>query len=372
MSTPAFDVLIVGAGIVGAACAFECADAGLRTGIVDGGAPGATAAAMGHVVILDDSPAQLALTRLGGARWRELAPSLPSAVAYDRPGTIWVAADDREMAEVAAKRARYEEADIPAHILDAAALAAAEPNLRPGLAGGLLVPGDAVLDPPTAAAFFLDAAVRAGATLLRGRPAVAAGAGTLTIADGTELEAGSIVVATGTDLSLAGALPIRKRKGHLMLTDRRPGVLGRQLVELGYLTGAHDATADSVAFNVQPRANGQVLVGSSRQFGVDDPEPDPQILRRMLDRACAYMPLLARLPIVRSWAGFRAAMPDNLPMIGPSSADATILFAMGFEGLGVTTAPAAGRLIADHLAGRPSAIDRTPYLPSRLDAEVRA
>ncbi len=368
-----FDVVVVGAGIVGTACAFECAEAGMSVAIIDGGAPGgATAAAMGHVVILDDSPAQLALTRLGRARWRESAPALTAAtVEYERRGTIWIAADDREMAEIEAKRARYDAADVPSRILDAAALAAAEPNLRAGLAGGLLVPDDAVIDPPAAAAFLLDGAVRAGATLQHGRPAVAAAAGEVALADGTTLRAGRIVIATGTELALAGTLPIRKRKGHLIITDRTPGVLHHQLVELGYLTGAHDASADSVAFNVQPRANGRVLIGSSRQFGTGDPEVEPAILRRMLDRASAYMPVLTGLPSVRSWTGFRAAMPDNLPVIGPSTNDATILLAMGFEGLGVTTAPAAARLIADRILGRPSAIDAAPYLPARFDAGVR-
>src|SRR5205823_4434513 len=132
-----FDVVIVGAGIVGAACALECAEAGLtvaliETGIVGGGA---TAAGMGHIVVMDDSEAQFALTRYSQELWMELAPELSSDVEFERTGTIWVAADDAEMAAVREKLRYYKSRRVPAEMLDANALADAEPNLRSGLVG---------------------------------------------------------------------------------------------------------------------------------------------------------------------------------------------------------------------------------------------
>jgi glycine/D-amino acid oxidase-like deaminating enzyme len=74
---------------------------------------------------------------------------------------------------------------------------------------------------------------------------------------------------------------------------------------------------------------------------------------------------LSQLSHERAWAGFRAATPDKLPYLGPTD-DPTVLLAMGFEGLGITTAPAAARLLLDHLLDRASAIDRTPFLPERI------
>jgi len=78
-----FDVLILGAGIVGCACALECVRAGLRVGIIERDVPGGatTAAGMGHIVVMDDSPAQLALTRYSRSLWQELLPHLPSGGA---------------------------------------------------------------------------------------------------------------------------------------------------------------------------------------------------------------------------------------------------------------------------------------------------
>lgn len=369
-----FDVLLVGAGIVGCACARELAQAGLRVGIVEGNVPGsgATAAGMGHVVVMDDSPAQLALTHYSRTLWQELVPSLPATIEYESRGTLWVAVDDEEMAEVRAKYAVCQSTGIRAEILNAAQLAQAEPNLRTGLPGALLIPDDGVIYPPAAAAFFLDQARSLGATLIQGSPAISAAHGEVRLADGTVLHADRIVLATGADCSLLPAMPIRKRKGHLLITDRYPGFVNHQLVELGYLKSAHSVVADSVAFNIQPRQTGQLLIGSSRQFDNEDPSADTAIVRQMLARAHEYMPGLAHLSGLRLWTGFRAATPDKLPLIGPAStlvegpADPSLWLAAGFEGLGITNAPAAARLLADQILDRPSAIPAAPYLPERF------
>jgi glycine/D-amino acid oxidase-like deaminating enzyme len=363
---PTFDVMILGAGIVGCACARECALAGLRVAIVEPNivAGGATAAGMGHLVVMDDSPAQLALTSYSRSVWRELVPQLPASSEYEAAGTVWVAADAEEMYQVHAKQKIYASAGVDSIVLDAHGLALAEPNLRPGLAGGLLVPDDAIIYPPAAAAFFLRAAQRAGAILLQGHAAVRARNASVVLDNGEHYSVAKIVLATGTSTALIPSFKIQKRKGHLLITDRYPGFLRHQLVELGYLKSAHQLTEDSVAFNIQPRQTGQLLIGSSRQFGSEDSAIDNTILRRMLDRACEYMPALARVAGIRTWTGFRASTSDKLPLIGPTE-DPTVFIAAGFEGLGITNAPGAARLVLDHLLGRPSAIDPSPYLPQR-------
>jgi glycine/D-amino acid oxidase-like deaminating enzyme len=372
-----FDVLIVGAGIVGCACARECAQAGLRVGLIEGNVPGggATAAGMGHIVVMDDSPAQLALTHYSRSLWQELLPELPATVEYESRGTLWVAADDEEMAEVNAKRKTYAAAGIHAEVLDAAQMAVEEPKLRAGLAGGLLVPHDGVIYPPAAAGWFLEQARTLGAIMMQGSAAVSAGKGEVRLADGTIVHSACIVLAIGADCALLPTLPIKKRKGHLLITDRYPNFLHHQLVELGYLKSAHKLEGDSVAFNIQPRRTGQLLIGSSRQYSNEDPGIDAPLLRQMLERAQSYMPELAQLSGLRVWTGFRAATPDKLPLIGPANGlskeqpDRTVWLAAGFEGLGITDAPGAARLLADQILGRASAIDTAPYLPQRMAAQ---
>jgi len=375
MSAGTYDVVIVGAGIVGAACALECAREKMRVAVADrdmiGG--GATAAGMGHIVVMDDLEAQFALTRYSQQLWQQLRPELPDDVEYTQCGTIWVAADDEEMAEVHRKASYYQRRGVPVEILSAEDLERLEPNLRKGMVGGLLVPEDGVLYPPCAAHFLIEKAQTYGATVQLAGPVAEIGKGRVRRADGSELSAGVIVNAAGAwATELTRGISVKKRKGHLVITDRYPGFVQHQLVELGYLKSAHAVSSDSVAFNVQPRRTGQVLIGSSRQYGAEHKEVDHEILARMLQRAQLYMPRLAQTSAIRVWTGFRAATPDKLPLIGPWGEDSTVYLATGHEGLGITTALATGRLLADQLVGRKSGIPREPYLPSRSSSMEHA
>jgi glycine/D-amino acid oxidase-like deaminating enzyme len=189
----------------------------------------------------------------------------------------------------------------------------------------------------------------------------------LLLEDSTEIRARHIVNAFGANsIHLDPTLPIRKRKGHLVITDRYPGFVKHQLVELGYLKSAHSVGGDSVAFNVQPRHTGQLLIGSSRQFGAEYKQVDQSILSAMLARAALYLPGITTLSAIRVWTGFRAATPDKLPLIGPASNNDSLLLATGHEGLGITTSLATGELIADQITGTPSHIPIDPYLPVRF------
>jgi glycine/D-amino acid oxidase-like deaminating enzyme len=102
------DAVIVGAGIVGAACAAELAARGMQVEVLDshGIGGGATAAGMGHIVVMNDSPAEFALSAYSRDLWLELAPQLRKRDAFSRCGTLWVAADDEEW-QAAARDARY-------------------------------------------------------------------------------------------------------------------------------------------------------------------------------------------------------------------------------------------------------------------------
>ncbi|MDX2041130.1 MAG: FAD-dependent oxidoreductase [Acidobacteriota bacterium] len=390
-----FDVVIVGAGIVGAACADEFAQAGLRVAVIEAGqiGGGATAAGMGHITVMDDSEAQFALTNLSQQLWRALADELPPDTEYIECGTMWVAADDEEMDEVRRKQAFYQQRGLPAEVLDAKALAEAEPNLRAGLAGGLRVPQDGVTYPPCGARFFIERAQSRGAEVFLGKPVVELTGKGARLNDGTFIAAGLTVNATGSWApELTPGVNVQKRKGHLVITDRYPNFVRHQLIELGYLKSAHSISTDSVAFNAQPRKTGQILIGSSRQYSSNpvatapgsvptdkqssnpvatalgsvptDKQIDQPILTRMIDRAIEYMPRLAKLSVLRTWTGFRAATPDKLPLIGKSAIE-NLYLATGHEGLGITTSLGTAKLLADQVLKRTPKIPIEPYLPLR-------
>jgi glycine/D-amino acid oxidase-like deaminating enzyme len=366
------DVAVIGAGIVGTACAEALSAEGLSVEILESRfeGSGATGSAMGHLVVLDDSEAQFSLSAYSRKLWEKLSPELPPDAEETRDGTLWVAADEEEMGHARRKEAFYRSRGVAAEILDGRALGEAEPRLRPGLAGGLRVPGDRVLYPPAAAAWLLSQAVRRGARLRRGEEALEVGEGFFRTAAGRS-GAGEILVAAGvaTRRLLPGAAVFPK-KGHLVVTERSPGFCRHQLVELGYLRSAHGGATESVAFNLQPRATGQLLVGSSRELAGLDPAVNRRIVARMLGRALAYVPDLAGLPANRIWTGFRPATPDNLPLVGRWPGRAGVWVAAGHEGLGITTSLGTARLLADLLLGRDPEIDPSPFDPARSAAHA--
>jgi glycine/D-amino acid oxidase-like deaminating enzyme len=366
MSSP--DVIVIGAGIVGAACAMACAREGLRVEIIEaqmiGG--GATSAGMGHLVVMDDSEAQFALTKYSVELWRELAPRLPADAEFFPCGTIWVAADQKELEMVRQKHGFYTSRGVAAEILDARAIAEAEPHLRPGLAGGLLVPNDAVIYPPCAARLMIEDAIHRGASIQIGKRVTSIQNGAVSLQDSSKLSTSAVINAAGTFApELTPGLDIKPRKGHLVITDRYDRMVRHQLVELGYLTSAHGSTNESTAFNVQPRPTGQLLIGSSRQYGATNGAIEQKMLRSMLERARAFIPDAGEISAVRSWTGFRAATPDKLPYIGRSARDERLFIAAGHEGLGITTSLGTAELIVAELLGHSPKISPLPYRADR-------
>ncbi|MEO8408280.1 MAG: FAD-dependent oxidoreductase [Oxalobacteraceae bacterium] len=362
------DAIVIGAGIVGAACANELAACGLTVTIVErhtvGG--GATAAGMGHLVVMDDNPAELALTRYSLELWREFVIGRRQQNEFSPCGTLWVAADAEEMAAARIKQATMAAHGIACELLDAADLYRVEPRLRAGLAGGLRVPGDAIVYPPKSAALLLAQAQTRGAQLLIGAVIAIDGRG-VTLAGGDRIDAGLVLVANGVACAqLLPELPIRPKKGHVIVTERYPAFIRHQLIELGYIKSAHASSGDSVAFNLQPRPTGQLLIGSSRQFDSTDQAVDIGLMTRMLAHAVQFVPELAQLKALRCWTGFRAASPDGLPLLGPHPGRPNVWLAAGHEGLGITTALASAKLLAAQITGHTAAIDVAPYLPARF------
>ncbi len=348
---------------MGAACARALMAQGDKVTIVERDVigSGATAAGMGHIVVMDDSEAQFALTHRSRDLWDALVPTLPAEVEFERRGTLWVAADAAELRAVAPKLEYYEARDVRAELLDANTLYEAEPNLKPGLAGGFRVPGDCVIYAPCAASWLARGAMRITADIK------SIADGEVTATNGDRYSARTVIIANGAWASqLVFELPVKPRKGHLAITDRYPNAVRHQLVELGYLKSAHSHAKESVAFNVQPRKTGQLLIGSSRQYDVTDSAVEPHVLSKMLARAVEYIPSLAGMSVIRTWAGFRAATPDKLPVIGRLPGYDRTWVATGHEGLGITTSLGTAELMSHLLHGTSTTLTPADYAPERF------
>lgn len=359
-----YDLIVVGAGIVGAACARHAVAEGLKVLVIEPGVVGAgvTAASMGHLVAVDGDPAELALAAYSQTLWEDWT-DLPGS-QYSRCGTLWVASNETELSGMPAMRARLTAAGIASEPLDATRLYALEPALAAGLAGGLRVASEGIVYPPAVAAGLIDLAIAEGAALRRAR-VLRLDDHAVTLDDGSRVF-GTVLVATGGELpQLLPELPLRPRKGHLAITGRHPGMIRHQLVQMGYADSAH-GESDSVAFNVQPRPTGQLLIGSSREYGSTSTEVSLPMVRRMLRRAFEFLPGLRSLDAVRIWAGLRPASIDGLPYIGRVPGRRGVWVAACHEGAGVCMAPGTAHVLVDQLLERVPAIDVAAYDPARV------
>lgn len=359
------EAIVVGAGIIGAACAWRLAQQGLQVLLVDNQRAGATAAGMGHLVCMDDNPAELALSAYSLQLWRSLVARMPENCAWRGCGTLWLAERDDEMAIAEAKLQRMAEYGVTSEMQSAAQVAGLEPMLRPGLAGGLRVPGDGIVYAPNVARWLVSDAGSAIRVIIGEACALEDRA--VVLASGERLTAPAVVLACGLQANRLLEQPLlRVKKGQLAITDRYPHRIHHQLVELGYGASAHASDGTSVAFNVQARPTGQLLIGSSRQFDAPGSDIDLPLLAAMLARASAFLPTLAQMNVIRCWTGQRAASADGLPLLGPHPQHRWLWLALGHEGLGVTTALGSAELIAAQILHHRPAIDDTPYLAARM------
>jgi len=399
MPTSPFDVIIIGAGIIGASCAAAAARAGSRVLVLDRGpvANLTSSKGMGHVMVLPESDAQYALSSYSRTLWHRLSSELPPDAEFTACGTLWLARTDDDMPAVVRRFERLRTLGAQVELLSSKRLAFAEPNLAPGLAGALHVPGDCVVFPPRVAEHLLRDAQERGAHVMLGGGfrVVSIDDRTVRLECGLTFHAPAVVLATGVlTPDLLPSVAVRRRKGHIVVAQPKRPFCYHQLIEIGYIDGAHASDADSVAFNVQPRPGsaavgglesisdggssaGPILIGSSRQFDFETDEVEPEIVERMLGRAALFMPDVREQRIVQTRVGFRPAPPsrpaagspapaDSLPVIGPVPSRPGLFVATGHEGLGITMSLGTGRLIADMVRGERPAIPVEPYSPARF------
>ena len=141
-------------------------------------------------------------------------------------------------------------------------------------------------------------------------------------------------------------------------------MIRHHLVEAGYQKGAHDVAGEAVACAILPRQTDQLCLGSSRRPGTAG-KVDPQMMQKVIDRCDRFVPGIRSLPILRSWTGARAATVDGKPLIGPVPGWNQTWLVGGFEGLGITQAPAAAELVAQRIYAEKCTLDPHPWDPGR-------
>ncbi|WP_329274840.1 NAD(P)/FAD-dependent oxidoreductase [Streptomyces sp. NBC_00691] len=375
------DVIVIGAGVVGAACAHYAALAGLSVTVVDRGyvAGGTTGAGEGNLLVSDKEPGpELELALLSTALWTGLADRLPPAVEYEAKGGLVVASGETGLRALREFAARQEKAGVVAHEVTGDRLHDLEPHLAPGLTGGFHYPQDAQVMPAHAAAQLLRSAgdrVRLAlgeevTGLLTGAGGAVRGVRTAT----RELHAPYVVNAAGTWggalADLAGVhLPVLPRRGFVLVTEPLPRVVRHKVYAADYVADvASGSAALQTSAVVEGTPAGPVLIGASRERVGFDRTLSTEVLRRLAAGATALFPVLGTVRAIRTYPGFRPYLPDHLPAIGPDPRVPGLLHACGHEGAGIGLAPVTGQIVAACVTGAEPPLDLHPFRPERFDA----
>ncbi|WP_433238666.1 NAD(P)/FAD-dependent oxidoreductase [Streptosporangium sp. CA-135522] len=382
------DVVVIGAGVVGAACAYYAARAGLDVVVVDRGpvAGGTTGAGEGNVLVSDKEPGpELDLALLSNDLWRELAgPSElpdPDGFEFEPKGGLVVAETDevlRALRDLAGKQGVEHVVVAPDGLGDY------EPHLARGFAGGVFYPQDAQVQPMLAAARL----IRRGADHFGGGTLMLRTGVTVTgfLRDGDrvtgvrtdrgDILAGAVVNAAGTwggeIAALAGThVPVLPRRGFILVTEPfREPLVRHKVYTAAYVTNvASDSAGLETSAVVEGTPAGPVLIGASRERVGFDRTISVPVLERLARQAVELFPALAERRVIRTYCGFRPYCPDHLPVIGEDPRAPGLYHACGHEGAGIGLAPATGHLIAQALTGRRPDLDLTPFRPDRFEEE---
>ncbi|HEU5470600.1 MAG TPA: FAD-binding oxidoreductase [Actinophytocola sp.] len=366
------DVVVIGAGIVGAACAYYAARAGLAVTVVDRGplAGGTTSAGEGNILLSDKLPGpELDLGLLSYRLWRELDIG---PIELEPKGGLMIASTEAAMSTVDDLATAQRASGVDAIMVSD--LAAYEPRLRPGLPGGAYYPQDLQVQPMLATARLLRAAPNL--EVHYGHPVTAIetdrGRVVAVRTAGRRIPTGAVVNAAGVwageVAGLAGVtLPIAPRRGFVLVTEPLPPLVRYKVATADYLDNVASGDAGLQASAVvEGTPSGTILIGASRErVGFDRGFALP-VLRRLAAQAIALFPFLAGVRLLRAYRGFRPYSPDHLPMIGPDPRVAGLFHACGHEGAGIGLSQATGRVIAAELTGAPRLLDLTPFRPERF------
>ncbi len=380
------DVVVIGAGVIGAACAYFAAAAGLSVVVVDRGpiAGGTTGAGEGNLLVSDKEPGpELDLALLSNRAWRELGAlplrdrTLGELVELEERGSLVVASSAATFTALTELAGDQRAAGVESVAVPAGELVEHEPALAGDLAGGYLYPQDMQLQPMLGAAALLRLARDAGAAVLTGEEVT----GLLRDGDRVtgvrtavrDVPAGAVVNAAGTwagqVAALAGVpLPVAPRRGFVLVTEPLPPVLRHTVYAADYVA---DVASDSAALQASPVVEGTragtVLIGATRERVGFDRRWSSEAVRELADGARRLFPFLADVSVLRGYLGFRPFCPDHLPVIGPDPRAPGLWHACGHEGAGIGLAAATGMLVAQGLCARPTELSLQPFRPERFE-----
>lgn len=374
------DLIVIGAGAVGAACAFFAARAGLKVIVLERGAiaSGTSSACEGNILVSDKEPGpELDLSLYSLDVWHNELKEFGHLWEFEPKGGLVVSATDKGAVNLKGLSVRQRNQGVEVTNVDAADLNSYEPHVSRGLTSGAFYPQDCQVQPMLLTGELLRLARGFGATIQTGTPVtgfVRKGESVhgVTTANGAYY-ADNILNAAGTwagaVAELAGAnVPVLPRRGFVLVTEPLPVTIRHKVYAAEYVDNVLSSDAGlQTSPVVEGTPGGSILIGSSRERVGFNREVSLPALKDLATKAVALFPVLANVKAIRHYHGFRPYCPDHLPVIGPDPRVPGLWHAAGHEGAGIGLSAGTGQLIAQVLTGAAAGISLLPFAPERFE-----
>lgn len=376
------DVLVIGAGALGAATAWFATRAGLTVEVVerDQIVSGTTSACEGNLLVSDkEAGPELDLALLSHRTWHGELADHAQLWEFEDKGGLVVSTTEAGARGLGDLTERQRSAGIEVHPVAADQVLDYEPHLTPEVAGAAYYPQDCQVQPMLMAAHLLrmarerGARVRTGTTVtgfLRDGDRV-----TGVRTDRGDLYAGNVVNAAGTwageIATLAGvAVPVMPRRGFIMVTEPLPPTVFHKVYAGEYVASTQSSDEGlQTSTVIESTRAGTILIGSSRERVGFDRTVSLPALREIARKALALYPSLATIAVMRSYLGFRPYCPDHLPVIGPDPRAPGLWHAAGHEGAGIGLSVGTAKLLVQAMTGQRPDLDLTPFAPERFSLQ---
>lgn len=379
MSRTGSDVLVIGAGAVGAAIAYFCSEAGLTVQVVDRGEPGSGTSSRceGNILVSDkEHGPELDLAAYSLGVWQEDLEEHGAAWEFEQKGGIIVASQEQSMRSLRRALEAQRRHAISVTEVDSAELTDLEPHLRDDAVGAALYPDDAQVMPMLVVSHLLAMARSRGAEVLSGREVTgmlhSGGRISGVRTPAGDLHADAVVNAAGPWAAeiarFAGVhLPIAPRRGYVMVTEPLPPRVFHKVYAAEYIDDV-GSSASSLQCSpvVEGTPAGSILIGSSRERVGFSEAVNRDALRRIAANATSLFPFLRDVKVIRHYHGFRPYSPDHVPVLGPDPRADGLWHAGGHEGAGIGLSVGTGKLMAQALSGAPTDLDLAPFAPERF------
>ncbi|GAB3191436.1 NAD(P)/FAD-dependent oxidoreductase [Nesterenkonia suensis] len=375
------DVIVIGAGAVGAAIAYYCTVAGLQVRVVDRDRPGGGTSSRceGNLLVSDkEHGPELDLANYSLGLWRGELAEFAHLWEFENKGGVIVASRESSMASLQRALLTQREHGIAVEEIDVAQLREHEPHIAPQAVGAAFYPDDCQVMPMLLVAHLLRMARERGAAVHSETPVTGFLSQGETIT-GVRTPVGDfaadvVINAAGpwaAELAAAAGVhvPVQPRRGHVLVTEPLPPRVFHKVYAAEYIDdvgSSEDGLQSSPVVESTPA--GSILLGSSRERVGFDSTPSVEALRRIATNAAALFPFLSEVTILRHYAGFRPYSPDHVPVIGPDPRAPGLWHACGHEGAGIGLSVGTGRLLAQAITATSTDLDLGAFAPERFGA----